>query len=238
MLRVQDIEKTVNGKKIIKNISLHVGNGEIVGLLGPNGAGKSTTFRLLTGILRPDAGTVMLNGVDVTRMPFHMRAQYGLAYLPQTSFLPRTLSVQNTLDLILETRLSSRKERVARRDALLDEFSLEDVRHRRTALLSGGQRRRCEIAVCMACDPVIALFDEPFAGVDPLNTGTVTGLLRHLADKGLSVLITDHSAMDILRLVDRAYVVESGRVLAEGDPATLSQDPDVRRVYLGEGNSL
>lgn len=235
MLTAEKLVKSIGSKRIVENISLRVGQGEIVGLLGPNGAGKSTTFKLLTGILHPNSGKVTLNGVDVTHMPFHRRALHGLAYLPQASFLPRTLTVQATLALVMETRPLSRASRKARIDELLAQFDLASVRDKRTGMLSGGQRRRCEIAVCVACAPVVALFDEPFAGVDPLNVGTVAALLRQLAATGMSVLITDHSAVDMLRLVDRAYVVEAGGILAQGTPAELVNNEDVQRAYLGRG---
>ncbi|MBO1325794.1 LPS export ABC transporter ATP-binding protein [Acetobacter sp. TBRC 12305] len=233
MLTARNLVKSFDGMRIVENISLHVGEGEIVGLLGPNGAGKSTTFKMLTGIMAPDSGQIFLNGIDATSMPFHHRARHGLAYLPQGSFLPRSLSVADALGMVLETRMAGRSERQRHIASLLADFELTDVCHNRIGTLSGGQRRRCEIAVCVACAPVIALFDEPFAGVDPRNIGTVAALLRDLADRGMSVLITDHSAVDLLRLVDRAYVVEAGSVLAQGTPEDLVDNPDVQQAYLG-----
>ena len=233
MLIARHLVKSFNGMRIVENISLHVRHGEVVGLLGPNGAGKSTTFKMLTGIIAPDSGQIFLNGIDATAMPFHQRARLGLAYLPQASFLPRALSVADALGMVLETRIATAADRKRQIRALLDDFELAEVQHNRIGTLSGGQRRRCEIAVCVACAPVIALFDEPFAGVDPRNIGTVATLLRALANRGMSVLITDHSAIDLLRLVDRAYVVEAGSVLAQGTPVELVDNPDVQQAYLG-----
>ncbi|MFT8674646.1 MAG: LPS export ABC transporter ATP-binding protein [Acetobacter sp.] len=233
MLVARNLVKSFDGMRIVENISLNVKHGEVVGLLGPNGAGKSTTFKMLTGIVPPDSGQILINGIDATSMPFDQRARLGLAYLPQASFLPRSLSVWQALDLVLETRIADKHDRKHQIETLLADFQLTDVRHNRIGTLSGGQRRRCEIAVCVACAPVIALFDEPFAGVDPRNIGTVASLLRDLAGRGMSVLITDHSAVDLLRLVDRAYVVETGTVLAQGTPEELIDNPEVQHAYLG-----
>ncbi|WP_307188349.1 LPS export ABC transporter ATP-binding protein, partial [Acidomonas methanolica] len=220
-------------RMVIRDVSLMVRRGEIVGLLGPNGAGKSSTFRMITGEVIPDCGTIVLDDTDITPLPFFERARHGLTYLPQASFLPRTMTVQQAITVILETRIGNKKERAQRIDRILTDFSLESLRHERIGSLSGGQRRRCEIAVSIACEPTFVLLDEPFAGVDPVNVGEIAALIRALTQGQVGVLITDHSALELLRLVDRAYVIFDGHVLAEGDASTLVADRRVRETYLG-----
>jgi lipopolysaccharide export system ATP-binding protein len=205
-----------------------------VGLLGPNGAGKTTTFQMLTGMLTPDAGAITLDDHNITTMPFYDRARFGIAYLPQAPFVPRGLTVEQNIMLVLETRLPDASSRKARLAELVEEFRLEDVRGKRVGALSGGQRRRCEIAITLACEPSFAMLDEPFAGVDPHATEEITTIIRHLADRDIGILITDHKARELLSIVDRAYVIESGRVLAEGETASIVANEAVRRVYLGE----
>ena len=238
MLSAQHLVKSFAGRRIIEDVTLTLQRGEVVGLLGPNGAGKTTTFQMLTGMAPPDAGTILLDGHDVTRMPFYDRARFGIAYLPQAPFVPRDLTVTQNIALVLEARLASAAARAARLEALIEEFRLGEVRRKRVGELSGGQRRRREIAITLACEPGFAMLDEPFAGVDPHATDEITGMIRHMADHDIGVLITDHKARELLSMVDRAYVIESGRVLAEGEAASIVSNEAVRRVYLGEAFRL
>ncbi|MBW8709098.1 MAG: LPS export ABC transporter ATP-binding protein [Alphaproteobacteria bacterium] len=234
MLSAQHLVKSFAGRRVIEDVTLKLNRGEVVGLLGPNGAGKTTTFQMLTGMITPDAGAIALDGHTVTSMPFYDRARFGIAYLPQAAFVPRSLTVEQNLRLVLEARLPDAASRKQRMEELVEEFRLGEVRKKRVGELSGGQRRRCEIAITLACEPSFAMLDEPFAGVDPHATEEIGQMIHHLADRDIGVLITDHKARELLGIVDRAYVIESGRVLAEGDVAEIIADQDVRRVYLGE----
>jgi lipopolysaccharide export system ATP-binding protein len=234
MLSVQQLMKSLAGRQVIEDVTLSLQRGEIVGLLGPNGAGKTTTFRMLTGMIIPDSGQIVLDGVDVTHMPFYERARRGISYLPQDSFVPRSLSVEDNIAMVLEAREPAAEKRNEIRRRLLSEFHLEAVRKTRVGVLSGGQRRRCEIAITLACEPSFALLDEPFAGVDPNAIEEIATLIRRLTERGIGVLITDHNARELLNLVDRAYVIESGRVLAQGSAGAIVADHGVRRAYLGE----
>jgi lipopolysaccharide export system ATP-binding protein len=234
MLSAQHLVKSFAGRRVIENVTLKLNRGEVVGLLGPNGAGKTTTFQMLTGMLVPDAGQITLDGHDITTMPFYDRARFGIAYLPQAPFVPRGLSVEQNIMLVLEARLAHASLRKARMEELIEEFRLGEVRKARVGNLSGGQRRRCEIAITLACEPSFAMLDEPFAGVDPHATDEIGKMIDHLADRDIGVLITDHKARELLGIVDRAYVIDSGRVLAEGDVEEIVSHQDVRRVYLGE----
>ena len=236
MLSAQHLVKSFAGRRVIEDVTLSLERGEIVGLLGPNGAGKSTTFQMLTGMIPPDAGAIALDGYVITGMHFYDRARFGIAYLPQAPFVPRGLTVEQNILMVLEARMAGGRK--ARLDELVAEFRLEEVRRKRVGELSGGQRRRCEIAITVACEPSFAMLDEPFAGVDPNNTDEIIGLIRHLADRDIGVLITDHKARELLGMVDRAYVIESGRVLAEGEAASIVSNEAVRRVYLGEAFRL
>jgi lipopolysaccharide export system ATP-binding protein len=234
MLSAQHLVKAFAGRRVIEDVTLQLERGEVVGLLGPNGAGKTTTFQMLTGMIRPDAGAILLDGHNVTAMPFYDRARFGIAYLPQAPFVPRSLTVEQNIWLVLEARTNNQEARKRAMAELLDEFRLGDLRRKKVGELSGGQRRRCEIAITLACAPSFAMLDEPFAGVDPHATEEIGQMIYHLADRDIGVLITDHKARELLGIVDRAYVIESGRVLAEGDVAEIIADQDVRRVYLGE----
>jgi lipopolysaccharide export system ATP-binding protein len=234
MLSAQHLVKSIAGRRIIEDVTLTLRRGEIVALLGPNGAGKSTSFSLLTGMARPDRGIITLDGKDITNLPFYDRARHGIAYLPQAPFVPRSVTVEANILLLLETRIAEAGARQERLAQLLGEFRLEDLRKRRVGELSGGQRRRCEIAITLACQPSFAMLDEPFAGVDPNSTEEIALMIQNLADRDIGVLITDHKARELLGIVDRAYVIQSGRVLAEGDVNEIVTDPEVRRVYLGE----
>ena len=234
MLSAQHLVKSFAGRRVIEDVTLSLERGEVVGLLGPNGAGKTTTFQMLTGMLTPDAGAILLDDHNITTMPFYDRARFGIAYLPQAPFVPRGLTVEQNIMLVLETRLPDAVSRKARLAELVEEFRLDEVLRKRVGELSGGQRRRCEIAITLACEPSFAMLDEPFAGVDPHATEEITTMIRHLADRDIGILITDHKARELLSIVDRAYVIESGRVLAQGDVEQIVADQDVRRVYLGE----
>jgi lipopolysaccharide export system ATP-binding protein len=234
MLSAQHLVKSFAGRRVIEDVTLQLARGEVVGLLGPNGAGKTTTFQMLTGMITPDAGAIALDGHNVTAMPFYDRARFGIAYLPQAPFVPRSLTVEQNITLVLESLHADTAVRQAKMAELVDEFRLEELRGKRVGNLSGGQRRRCEIAITLACEPSFAMLDEPFAGVDPHATEEIGQMIHHLADRGIGVLITDHKARELLGIVHRAYVIESGRVLAEGDVAEIIADQDVRRVYLGK----
>jgi lipopolysaccharide export system ATP-binding protein len=234
MLSAQHLVKSFAGRRVIEDVTLQFKRGEVVGLLGPNGAGKTTTFQMLTGMIRPDAGAIFLDGHNVTAMPFYDRARFGIAYLPQAPFVPRGLTVEQNIRLVLESRLAEEAIRKQKMAELIEEFRLGEVRRKKVGELSGGQRRRCEIAITLACEPSFAMLDEPFAGVDPHATEEIGQMIHHLADRDIGVLITDHKARELLGIVHRAYVIESGRVLAEGDVAEIVADQDVRRVYLGE----
>jgi len=234
MLSVYRLVKSLSGRRVIEDVTLSVERGETVGLLGPNGAGKTTTFRMLTGLLAPDSGRIVLDDADITTLPFYERARRGINYLPQESFIPRSLSVEDNLTMVLEVREPAAGKRRRRMERLLEEFHLEGVRKSTVGVLSGGQRRRCEIAITLACEPTIALLDEPFAGVDPNTVAEIAALIRHLTGRGIGVLVTDHNARELLQLVDRAFVIESGRVLAHGSADVIMADANVRRLYLGE----
>ena len=234
MLSAQHLVKAFAGRRVIEEVTLQLERGEVVGLLGPNGAGKTTTFQMLTGMIRPDAGVIVLDGHNVTAMPFYDRARFGIAYLPQAPFVPRGLTVEQNIQLVLEARLADDVARKAKMDDLLAEFRLGDLRRKKVGDLSGGQRRRCEIAITLACEPSFAMLDEPFAGVDPHATDEIGKMIDHLADRDIGVLITDHKARELLGIVDRAYVIDSGRVLAEGGVEEIVSHQDVRRVYLGQ----
>lgn len=238
MLSAQHLVKAFAGRRVIENVTLRLERGEVVGLLGPNGAGKTTTFNMLTGMVTPDAGTILLDDHDITTMPFYDRARFGVAYLPQAPFVPRGLTVEQNILLVLEARLPDAASRKVRLDELIAEFRLDAERAKRVGELSGGQRRRCEIAITLACEPSFAMLDEPFSGVDPHATEEIIAMIRHLSDRDIGVLITDHKARELLSIVDRAYVIDNGRVLAEGETASIVSNEAVRRVYLGEAFRL
>lgn len=234
MLSVQHLVKSLGGRRVIEDVTLEVSRGEIVGLLGRNGAGKSTSFKMLTGLIVPDAGRIELDGAEITFLPFYERARRGISYLPQDTFVPRSLSVEDNLNMVLEVREPSAKARKVIAETLLEQFHLGELRNNAVGTLSGGQRRRCEIAITLACEPAFALLDEPFARVDPQAIEEIAVLVRQLTERNIGVLITDHNARELLNMVDRSYVIESGRVLAHGTAESLVDNPDVRRVYLGE----
>ena len=228
------VEKSFGGRKVVKGASITLRRGEAVGLLGPNGAGKTTVFYMITGLIRPDRGSIELDGNDITRLPMYQRARLGIGYLPQEASIFRGLNVEENIRAVLEVVEPNRRRREADLKALLDEFEI--TRHRKTPsiALSGGERRRVEIARALASRPNYMLLDEPFAGIDPIAVGDIQALVRHLTNRGIGVLITDHNVRETLGLTDRAYIIYSGSVLMEGRPHDIVNDPEVRRVYLGD----
>jgi len=228
------LEKSFGGRKVVRGPSVYVRRGEAVGLLGPNGAGKTTVFYMITGLIKPDRGRVELDGYDVTRLPMYQRARLGIGYLPQEASIFRGLSVEDNIRAVLEVTEPNRRRREADLDGLLAEFGLTKLRKSPTIALSGGERRRCEIARALATRPNYMLLDEPFAGIDPIAVGDIKALVRHLTNRGIGVLITDHNVRETLALTDRAYIIYSGEVLREGRANDIVNDPEVRRLYLGE----
>ncbi|AMK22989.1 LPS export ABC transporter ATP-binding protein [Sphingomonas histidinilytica] len=237
-LSVVGIDKAYDGRKVLNDISLDVAHGQVVGLLGPNGAGKTLCFYSIIGLVRPDAGRILLNGLDVTKLPMYRRARLGLGYLPQEPSIFRGMTVSQNIEAVLELVEPDRDARGRRLNALLEEFRIESLRDTPAKSLSGGERRRCEIARAMAADPTIILLDEPFAGIDPLSIADLERMVRDLKKHDVGVLITDHNVRETLELVDRAYILYEGALLTQGTPAQLVLDANVRRLYLGEGFSL
>ena len=237
-LAVVSIAKAYDKRIVLSDVSLTVGHGEVVGLLGPNGAGKTTCFYSVMGLVKPDSGRIMLNGTDITGLPMYRRAILGLGYLPQETSIFRGLTVEKNILAVLELAEPNRDARQARLDTLLDEFGLTRLRESPAMALSGGERRRAEIARALAADPTIMLLDEPFAGIDPLSIADIRSLVFQLKGRGIGVLITDHNVRETLELVDRASIIYDGRVLFSGSPEELVADANVRRLYLGEGFSL
>ncbi|WCL54515.1 LPS export ABC transporter ATP-binding protein [Gimibacter soli] len=237
-LEVRAIGKAYGSRTILKDVSLSLRRGEVVGLLGPNGAGKTTCFYSITGLIAPDHGAILLDGVDITRLPMYRRARLGIGYLPQETSIFRGMTVADNIRAVLEVSESDKAVREAMLDELLSEFSITHLRETPALALSGGERRRCEIARALAARPSFVLLDEPFAGIDPIAIADIRHLTVHLKDRGIGVLITDHNVRETLDIIDRAYIIYDGHVLFEGDAEAVLKDPDVRRVYLGEGFSL
>jgi lipopolysaccharide export system ATP-binding protein len=237
-LRVTGVHKRLGGRIVIHDVSLEVRRGEAVGLLGPNGAGKTTTFYIVTGLIAPDRGRIFLDGEEVTRLPMNQRARRGLGYLPQEASIFRGLTVEENILAVLELHEPHRATRRERAANLLEEFGLSHLRTAPAPALSGGERRRVEIARALATTPRYILLDEPLAGIDPINVAEIRDLVAHLKERGLGVLITDHNVRDTLDITDRAYILHEGRVLREGTPAAIVADSLVRQVYLGESFSL
>jgi lipopolysaccharide export system ATP-binding protein len=234
LLRVDGVEKSFVGRKVVKEVSLYVRRGEAVGLLGPNGAGKTTVFYMITGLIKADRGRIALDGNDVTKLPMYQRARLGIGYLPQEASIFRGLSVEQNIRAVLEVVEPDIRRRERDLDALLDEFNIARLRKTPSIALSGGERRRVEIARSLATRPNYMLLDEPFAGIDPIAVGDIQALVRHLTNRGIGVLITDHNVRETLGLTDRAYIIYSGEVLMEGRADEIVNNPDVRRLYLGE----
>ena len=237
-LIAEGLIKTYGGRAVVKGVSLEIAGGEIVGLLGPNGAGKTTTFSIVVGLVRPDAGTVRLGERDLTDLPMYRRARAGISYLPQEPSVFRKMTVEENLLAILETLDMPRSEQQARADQLLGEFGLEGLRKHRAYTLSGGERRRVEIARSLVVSPEILLLDEPFAGIDPIAVLDIQAIARRLAASGIGVLITDHNVRETLSIVDRAYIINDGEILRAGTPLALSSDAVVKKIYLGEAFQL
>ncbi len=233
-LGVHNIGKSYGARQVVKDVSLYLRRGETVGLLGPNGAGKTTCFYMITGLVQPDKGTIELDGHDVTRMPMYQRARLGVGYLPQEASIFRGLSVEDNIKAILEITQPDKHQRAAELESLLDEFEIKRLRKAPSIALSGGERRRCEIARALAGHPSFVLLDEPFAGIDPIAVGDIRSLVRQLTARGIGVLITDHNVRETLGLIDRGYIISSGHVLTEGNPEEIINNADVRRLYLGE----
>jgi len=237
-LAVHSVEKSFGTRQVVRGVSIYVRRGEAVGLLGPNGAGKTTVFYMITGLIKADRGAIELDGHDVTRLPMYQRARLGIGYLPQEASIFRGLTVEQNIRAVLEVVEPDRDRREGRLDELLGEFSIAHLRRAPAIALSGGERRRVELARALASHPNFILLDEPLAGIDPIAVGEIRNLVSHLKDRGIGVLITDHNVRETLDIVDRAYILHGGEVLREGSPSEIVLDENVRRVYLGERFTL
>ena len=237
-LSVENLGKQYEGRPVVRGVSLSIQRGEVVGLLGPNGAGKTTCFYIITGLIRPDYGTILLNEQDITELPMYRRARLGLGYLPQEASIFRGLTVEQNIRAVLEVVEKSFPRREELLEELLGEFSITHLRRTPSLALSGGERRRVEIARTLASRPDFVLLDEPLAGIDPIATNDIRDLIKHLKERGIGVMITDHNVRDTLDIVDRAYIIHDGMVLMDGLPADIVRNEDVRRVYLGDRFNL
>jgi lipopolysaccharide export system ATP-binding protein len=237
-LQAVELSKSYRGRKVVDDVNLEIAQGEVVGLLGPNGAGKTTTFYILVGLARPDAGRVLLDGEDITDLPMYLRARSGISYLPQEPSVFRKLTVEENLLAVLETLPLTPEQQRDRLEELLAQMGLEAVRYNKSYTLSGGERRRLEIARSLVLQPAFVLLDEPFAGIDPVTVKDVQDIIAHLCQAGIGVLLTDHNVREALRVTHRAYIINDGRIFRAGTPAALSDDTEVRRVYLGDNFSL
>ncbi len=237
-LVAKNIGKSYKTRTVLRDISLHVSQGEAVGLLGPNGAGKTTCFYCITGLIQPNFGQIFLDGIDITRLPMYQRSRLGIGYLPQESSIFRGLSVEDNIMAILELTIRDATERQAKLDSLLGEFSISHLRQSPSKALSGGERRRLEIARALASNPSFILLDEPLAGIDPIAVSEIRNLVAHLKNRGLGVLITDHNVRETLGIIDRAYILSDGVMLKEGTPEEIVNDEHVRKIYLGESFSF
>ncbi len=238
-LRTEEIAKTYGGRQVVRGVSLEIRQGEVVGLLGPNGAGKTTSFYMIVGLVRPDSGRVLADGVDITRTPMYLRArEHGISYLPQEPSVFRKLSVEENLLAVLETQHITWEARRKRTENLISQLNLGHVRKTRGYALSGGERRRVEIARCLAIEPAFILLDEPFSGIDPIAVLELQQIIFDLKAGGIGVLITDHNVRETLSVTDRAYIINNGRIFESGTPGELGRNAEVKRIYLGEGFSL
>src|SRR5271168_1160932 len=238
-LTTQEIGKTYGGRTVVRGVSLEIEQGEVVGLLGPNGAGKTTSFYMIVGLVRPDAGQVLCDGVDITRLPMYLRARHhGISYLPQEPSVFRKLTAEENILAVLEAQSLSYEERRQRTDRLIEQLNLGHVRKTKGYALSGGERRRVEIARCLAIEPAFILLDEPFSGIDPIAVLDLQQIIFDLKRSGIGVLITDHNVRETLSVTDRAYIINEGRIFATGTPGELGRNPEVRRIYLGENFSM
>ena len=234
IIETKNLVKIYGQRRVVDDVSLTVEQGTIVGLLGPNGAGKTTTFYMVVGIAKPDGGTVMLDEQDISQMPMYQRARLGIGYLPQEASIFRKMTVEENLMAILETTALSHDEQIKKMEELIDEFGIGHIRKSLGTALSGGERRRVEIARSLATDPAFILLDEPFAGIDPIAVADIQEMIAHLAKRGIGILITDHNVRETLNIVDKAYILASGKVLLHGDSASIANDPVARKYYLGE----
>jgi lipopolysaccharide export system ATP-binding protein len=238
-LSTEEIGKSYGGRQVVKGVSLEIEQGEVVGLLGPNGAGKTTSFYMIVGLVRPDAGRILLDGVDITRTPMYQRARdYGVSYLPQEPSIFRKLTVEENILAVLETQHITWEARRKRSENLIAQLNLGHVRKTRGYSLSGGERRRVEIARCLAISPAFILLDEPFSGIDPIAVLDLQQIIFDLKSSGIGVLITDHNVRETLSVTDRAYIISEGRIFQTGTPGDLGRDPEVKRIYLGDNFSL
>ena len=237
-LRAADLTKSYRGRKVVDDVNLEIRQGEVVGLLGPNGAGKTTTFYILVGLARPDYGRVLLDAEDITDLPMYLRARSGISYLPQEPSVFRKLTVEENLRAVLETLARTPEQRRDRVEELLAQMGLEGVRNSKAYTLSGGERRRLEIARSLVLSPSFVLLDEPFAGIDPLTVVDIQKIISELSEASIGVLVTDHNVRDTLAVTQRAYIISDGKILAAGTPSELSADSEVRRIYLGESFRL
>jgi lipopolysaccharide export system ATP-binding protein len=238
-LTTEEISKSYRGRKVVNGVSLEIHQAEVVGLLGPNGAGKTTSFYMIVGLTPPDSGRVVVNGTDITRVPMYLRARhFGISYLPQEPSVFRKLTVEENILAVLEAQPISWHERRERLETLIDELGLEKVRRNRGYALSGGERRKVEIARCLCITPTFILLDEPFSGIDPIAVLDLQKIIFDLKASGIGVLVTDHNVRETLTVTDRAYIIHDGRIFRAGTPAELGSDPEVKRVYLGESFSL
>jgi len=237
-LETVELSKTYSGRRVVDDVSLNISQGEIVGLLGPNGAGKTTSFYMVVGLISPDSGKVSLDGTDLTHMPMFQRARRGISYLPQEASVFRKLTVEENLMAILQTRKMSSRERREKMNRLVEQMGLETVRRSKGYVLSGGERRRVEIARSLAIDPSFLLLDEPFSGIDPIQVLELQRIILDLKRDGIGILVTDHNVRETLSVTDRAYIINAGKIFRSGSPEALARDPEVRRVYLGESFSF
>jgi lipopolysaccharide export system ATP-binding protein len=237
-LQTTDLTKSYRGRKVVDNVSVWVKQGEVVGLLGPNGAGKTTSFYMIVGLITPDSGKVTLDDQDLTSLAMFERARKGISYLPQEASVFRKLSVEDNLMAILQTLPLNRRERLDRMDQLIAQMGLETVRHNKGYVLSGGERRRVEIARSLVIEPSFLLLDEPFSGIDPIQVLELQKIIFDLKNSGIGILVTDHNVRETLAVTDRAYIINNGRIFRAGSPEDLGNDPEVRRVYLGENFNL
>lgn len=233
-IQTNQLVKTYKERNVVDGVSLHVNQGEVIGLLGPNGAGKTTTFYMIVGIEHPDQGTIYIGDNDVTQLPIHKRSRFGIGYLPQEASIFRKLSVEDNLLAMLETTELNKAERQEKAESLMEEFSVTRLRDRLGIQLSGGERRRVEIARCLVMDPAFILLDEPFAGIDPLAVKEIQGIIGHLKERGIGVLITDHNVRETLSIVDKAYILNNGKILLEGTADEIANNEIAKEFYLGE----
>ena len=238
IIRTDNLVKTYGERNVVNGVSVEVEQGTIVGLLGPNGAGKTTTFYMIVGIEKPDAGVVTLDGQDISNLAMFERARAGIGYLPQEASIFSKMTVEDNIMAILETTSLNATEREAKMNALIEEFRIGHIRKSKGSALSGGERRRVEIARALATDPAFILLDEPFAGIDPIAVADIQGMIAHLARRGIGVLITDHNVRETLSIVDKAYILAEGRILLHGDSNTIANDPIARKYYLGDNFSM